>query len=219
MFSAYKLATILPSTPVLFSLVKTSNYQRGQRMSDETPLKYVQSREEFPRERKEEAPWRADVDPGQRFLENDHEWACVTRLPGDRSSQWEGGKAWIPGAKGQQADDTGKKGTLERHEPSLRPSRLPRCVCVGDHGRTVGRSPGGESDGGVVGEGSAWWGAVAPPTGRMVGEALDCSLSTAHVARVRCYTAHERHGTEANCRIGMIPRGRWLFSTLNRELN
>lgn len=52
MFSAYKLATILPSTPVLFSLVKTSNYQRGQRMSDETPLKYVQSREEFPRERK-----------------------------------------------------------------------------------------------------------------------------------------------------------------------
>lgn len=129
-------------------------------MSDETPLKYVQSREEFSPKR----PPRDGVDPGQRFLENDREWACVTRLPGDRSSQWEGGKAWIPGAKGQQADDTGKKGTLERHEPSLRPSRLLRCVCVGDHGRTVGWSPGGESDGGVVGEGSAWWGAVAPPT-------------------------------------------------------
>lgn len=76
--------------------------------------------------------------------------------------RWEGVD---PRAKGQQTDDTGKKGTLERHEPSLRPSRLLRCVCVGDHDRTVGWSPSGESDGGVVGEGSAWWGAVAPPTG------------------------------------------------------
>lgn len=135
------------------SSVKTSNYRRGQRMSGETPHRWntCNLAKNFHR-------GATNVDPADRFLENDREWACVTRVPGDRSSQWEGGKAWIPGARGQQADDTGKKGTLERHEPSLCPSRLSRCVCVGDHGRTVGRSRGGESTGGVVGEDVARWG-------------------------------------------------------------